>query len=57
MGHTKKDCTERPRKLNAKFTQRNIAADDIVNDLKLNWESKRDRWNGFEPEMYREVID
>jgi len=47
------ECTERPRKLGAKYTNTNIAADDLVQNLKFNWESKRDRWNGFEPEMYK----
>lgn len=44
MGHNKKciwfiilECTERPRKIGAKFTNTNIAADDIVQNLKFNW--------------------
>jgi pre-mRNA-processing factor SLU7 len=57
MGHSRKDCTERPRKVTAKFTNRNIAADDVVRNIKTNWDSKRDRWNGFTSEMYTEVID
>ena len=28
----------------------------MTKDLKLDWESKRDRWNGYEAEMYKEVI-
>lgn len=57
MGHSRKDCTERPRKNTAKFSSKNIAADDVVKDIRMNWEIKRDRWNGYTPEMYGEVID
>lgn len=53
MGHSRKDCTERPRKLCAKFSNRNIAPDDIERTAKMDWESKRDRWNGYTPDMYR----
>jgi hypothetical protein len=51
------ECTERPRKSIAKFSNRNIAADDVVKDLKLDWEGKRDRWNGFDTDMFKEVIE
>jgi pre-mRNA-processing factor SLU7 len=57
MGHSRKDCTERPRKLAARFTSKNIASDDVVRDIRMNWEIKRDRWNGYTPEMYGEVIE
>lgn len=52
MGHNRKECTERPRKTVARFTNKNIASDDIVKDLKMDWEIKRDRWKGYTPEMY-----
>jgi pre-mRNA-processing factor SLU7 len=52
MGHSKKECTERPRRLGARFTQKGIASDDVVRDVRMDWEVKRDRWNGFTPEMY-----
>lgn len=56
MGHNRKECTERPRKMAAKFTASNIAPDDVEKDLRLSWEAKRDRWNGFDSNMYKEVI-
>ena len=37
MGHERKFCTERPRKVTAKYTNKNIAADDIVKDIRMNW--------------------
>lgn len=57
MGHNKKQCTERPRKAGARFTNTKIAADDVVKEIPATWEVKRDRWNGYTPEMYKEVID
>lgn len=57
MGHKKKQCTERPRKIGAVFTNKAIAADDIVKQVGDSWEIKRDRWNGFTSEMYRDVIE
>ena len=57
MGHSRKECTERPRKQAAKFTNKNIAADDILKDVRMSWEIKRDRWNGYTPEMYGEVVE
>jgi len=58
MGHKKKDCLERPRKKGAKFTNTNIAPDEMQQpDLKLDFEGKRDRWNGYDPNNHQEVID
>ena len=50
---------ERPRKKNAEKTSRNIAADEYVHDTKgvaLNWDGKRDRYNGFDAEDYGRVV-
>lgn len=58
MTHKKKDCTERPRKVAAKYTNKNIAPDEvIIPDINHSFDSKRDRWNGFKPEMYNDVIE
>ncbi len=57
MGHNKKQCTQRPRKTGARFTNTKIAADDFIKEIPTTWEVKRDRWNGYTPEMYKEVID
>lgn len=57
MTHKKKDCLERPRKVGAKFSGSNIAPDEFVQpDIQLDFDGKRDRWNGFDPEAHREVI-
>lgn len=58
MTHKKKDCLERPRKVGAKFTGEDIAADEmILPELEHDFDGKRDRWNGYDPMMYRSVIE
>lgn len=58
MSHQTKDCLERPRSKGAKFTNKNIAADEKIQDLEVvGFESKRDRWNGFEAKDYERVVD
>ncbi|MEW5309663.1 MAG: hypothetical protein WDW38_001533 [Sanguina aurantia] len=58
MSHTTKDCLERPRTKGAKLTNKNIAADEKVEDLTLvGWDSKRDRWNGYDAKDYVKVVD
>mmetsp|Transcript_136714 Transcript_136714/g.380994 ORF Transcript_136714/g.380994 Transcript_136714/m.380994 type:complete len:587 (-) Transcript_136714:205-1965(-) len=55
--HEKKDCVERPRAVGAKFTGKNLMPDEYIETLELDWDGKRDRWNGFQPDDYKEVID
>jgi pre-mRNA-processing factor SLU7 len=50
MSHKEKDCVERPRKKGAKFTGVDIMADEVVESISLNFEEKRDRWNGYNPD-------
>ena len=57
MTHKAKDCLERRRKHGAKWTGKNIAADEVVQDVKLGWDAKRDRWKGFEAGQYQEVVE
>ena len=57
MGHKKKDCFEKPRLVGAKWTNSNIAADDHqMPKLELGWDAKRDRWNGYNADDYRFVV-
>jgi len=53
--HTKKDCVERPRQVGAQFNGKNLMPDEYIEDLQLDWDGKRDRWNGFQPEDYKEI--
>lgn len=57
MTHTAKTCIERPRKIGAKYTGKNIGQDEVISHVKLNYEGKRDRWNGYDPDQYKAVID
>ncbi|KAF4635615.1 hypothetical protein G7Y89_g2479 [Cudoniella acicularis] len=57
MTHKTKECLSRPRAKGAKWTGKDIQADEVVQDVSLGWDAKRDRWNGYDPKEYRTVID
>lgn len=56
--HKKNQCLERPRKIGARYTNKNLAVDDYVQpDIDLGFEGKRDRWNGYDPEMHATIYE
>lgn len=57
MTHKKQDCLERPRKKGAKFTSKNIQADDVIQEIDAGYDAKRDRWNGYDPAEHKKVYD
>lgn len=57
MTHKTKECLYRPRKVGAKWSGKDIKADEVVQDVKLGWDAKRDRWNGYDAREYDQVID
>jgi hypothetical protein len=73
MTHKVKDCVERPRAKGARLTGRDIKVtplsdryecdrphrqpDEVIEDVKLDYDGKRDRWNGYDPASYKRVID
>lgn len=57
MTHDKKSCMDRPRKVGAKHTNMNIAPDEKIESFALDYDGKRDRWNGFEPATYARVVE
>jgi pre-mRNA-processing factor SLU7 len=57
MTHKAKECLSRPRKLGAKWSGKDIQADEVVQNVELGWDAKRDRWNGYDPSEYRQVIE
>lgn len=57
MTHKTKECLSRPRAKGARWTGRDIQADEVVQDVQLGWDAKRDRWNGYDPKEYRRVVD
>ena len=56
MTHKTKDCLSRPRKHGAKWTGRDIQADEVVDSVQLGWDAKRDRWNGYDAREYTQVV-
>ncbi|KAH8118994.1 pre-mRNA-splicing factor SLU7 [Phellopilus nigrolimitatus] len=57
MTHKRLDCLERPRKKGAKYTGRDIQADDISQDIAQGYDAKRDRWNGYDSAQHKRIYD
>lgn len=57
MTHKRKDCLERPRKIGVKYDPRDIQPDEFVQEADLSFDGKRDRWAGYDPEEFSEVIE
>lgn len=58
MTHKRKDCFERPRRRGAKLTGREIRPDEVTAAVNLDFEGKRDRWNGYNEDVeYDKVIE
>ena len=55
--HKTKDCLQRKRKIGAKWTGKDIAADELVGNVDLGWDAKRDRWNGYDASEYQQVVE
>ncbi len=57
MTHQTKECLSRPRKLGARWTGKDIQADEVVEDVQLGWDAKRDRWNGYDAKEYAAIVE
>ncbi|KAJ7496119.1 Pre-mRNA splicing Prp18-interacting factor-domain-containing protein [Mycena galericulata] len=57
MTHKKQDCLERPRKRGAKFTNKDIQADEIIQEVATGYDAKRDRWNGYDVAEHKRVYE
>ena len=58
MTHVAKTCIERPRKVGAKYSGADFGKDEDISEVALGYAAKRDRWNGYNPDHYKnEVID
>ncbi|KAK6940669.1 Pre-mRNA-splicing factor SLU7 domain [Dillenia turbinata] len=57
MTHNAKACMERPRKVGAKWTNKHIAPDEKIETFELDYDGKRDRWNGYDAASYARVIE
>eukprot|EP00730_Choanoeca_flexa_P015320 TRINITY_DN7013_c0_g1_i3.p1 TRINITY_DN7013_c0_g1~~TRINITY_DN7013_c0_g1_i3.p1 ORF type:complete len:573 (+),score=178.86 TRINITY_DN7013_c0_g1_i3:58-1776(+) len=57
MTHKRADCLERPRKLGARYTGKNIAADEYIpEELSQTYDGKRDRWQDYDGSDYQQVL-
>lgn len=56
MTHKTKECLSRPRKQGARWTGKDIQADEHIEKVKLGWDAKRDRWNGYDNREYESVV-
>uniref|UniRef100_A0A8C4NEE1 Pre-mRNA-splicing factor SLU7 n=1 Tax=Eptatretus burgeri TaxID=7764 RepID=A0A8C4NEE1_EPTBU len=58
MTHKRKDCMERPRKIGAQFTGKDIAPDEPDQPILLqDFDGKRDRWNGYNPAEHIRIVE
>ncbi|CAG8449152.1 7282_t:CDS:10 [Diversispora eburnea] len=55
--HKTNNCMERPRKLGAKWSGQNIQPDEIIQEIELDYDSKRDRWNGYDASEHAKIYD
>lgn len=57
MTHRREDCLERPRKKGAKYTNRDIAPDEVIQHIEVGYDAKRDRWNGYDPAEHKKIYE
>jgi pre-mRNA-processing factor SLU7 len=57
LTHKKKDCLERPRKKGARFTNKDIQADDVIQNVAAGYAAKRDRWNGYDATEHKKIYE
>lgn len=58
MTHKRIDCMERPRKVGAKFSAKQIAHDEFLQPkIVSDYDGKRDRWAGYDPANHREIVE
>ncbi|KAJ1798934.1 mRNA splicing protein, partial [Coemansia sp. RSA 2523] len=56
MSHKTKECMERPRKTGAKWTGRDMMADERVESVSLSYDAKRDMWNGYDATQHKTLM-
>ncbi|CAN8075669.1 unnamed protein product [Agarophyton chilense] len=57
LTHTTRNCLERPRRRGAKLTGRGIRPDEVIGSVNLDFEGKRDRWNGYDDTEFSRTLD
>lgn len=48
---------DRPRKTGAKWSGKDIKPDEIIQEIELDYDSKRDRWNGYDPSEHAKIYE
>jgi len=56
ISHKTRECCERPRKRGSKWTGKDFSHDEFINEVPLDYEGKRDRWNGYNPDSFKRII-
>jgi pre-mRNA-processing factor SLU7 len=56
MTHKLKECCERPRRVGAKHSGKDFKPDEYIYEVPLDYEGKRDRWNGYDPDTYKKLV-
>mmetsp|Transcript_7398 Transcript_7398/g.12482 ORF Transcript_7398/g.12482 Transcript_7398/m.12482 type:complete len:578 (-) Transcript_7398:72-1805(-) len=56
MTHTAKDCVERPRKKGAKYTGKDIKADELIVEMAYDYAGKRDHYAQYDASNHLELI-
>lgn len=63
MSHKTQECVERPRKVGAWKSNKDIKGDEVLVDVrsqqfgKLAFDAKRDQWLGYDPKEHSKTID
>jgi len=58
MTHKEKECTDRPRKIGARYTNADIKSDEILpTSVKLGWDAKRDAYAGYDAAEHKATIE
>ena len=57
VSHKTKECLERPRQRGAKFSNKDFSKDEFIYEVPLDYEGKRDRWNGYDPNSFSRIMN
>eukprot|EP00178_Gracilaria_changii_P006826 TRINITY_DN221_c0_g1_i1.p2 TRINITY_DN221_c0_g1~~TRINITY_DN221_c0_g1_i1.p2 ORF type:complete len:540 (-),score=114.46 TRINITY_DN221_c0_g1_i1:11501-13120(-) len=56
LTHSVKNCLERPRRRGAKITGQGFRPDEVIGSVNLDFEGKRDRWNGYDDAEFAKTL-
>jgi pre-mRNA-processing factor SLU7 len=56
ISHKTKECCERPRKKGSKWTGKDFCQDEYICEVPLDYEGKRDRWSGYNPDSFKRIM-